>query len=270
MSAPALEGLLRRDRLIVGVALALIVTLAWAWVLAGSGTGMSTAAMTTWQFPPPRPAMGIAGDWTVLYWLIMLAMWWVMMVAMMLPSAAPMILLHARVMRHAQATGRAPKVLAPTAAFVAGYLACWLGFSVAATLLQFACERLGVLDGMMMWVTERKLTAALLVVAGLYQFSPWKTACLMECRSPVEFLARHARPGRAGAFRLGLVHGAYCLGCCWALMLLLFAAGIMNLVWITGLAILVLVEKLAPFGVRLQKPIGVLLIATGVGVAALG
>lgn len=267
MSVTALEGLLRRDRLVVGAALAIVAALAWAWVLVGSGTGMSTTAMTTWQFPPPRPAVGMAAEWSLLYWLIMLAMWWVMMVAMMLPSAAPMILLHARVMRHAHETGRAPRVLVPTSAFVAGYLACWFGFSVAATLLQYACERLGVLDGMMMWVTERWLTAVLMIVAGLYQLSPWKTACLAHCRSPVEFLARHARPGPGGAFRLGVVHGGYCLGCCWALMLLLFAAGIMNLVWIAGLAMLVLIEKFAPFGARLQMPIGGLLIAGGVAIA---
>jgi predicted metal-binding membrane protein len=266
MSASALEALLRRDRLIVGAGLAAIAALAWAWVLAGAGTGMSTTAMTTWQFPPPRPGVAMHGSWTAAYWLIMLGMWWVMMVAMMLPSAVPLILLHARVLRHAQASGQTSEPVLQTAGFVAGYLVCWLGFSAVATLLQFAFERLGLLDGMMMWVTERWLTAALLVVAGFYQFSPWKTACLAQCRSPVEFLARHARPGRGGAFRLGIVHGGACLGCCWALMLLLFAAGIMNLVWIAGLAMLVLVEKLAPFGARLQKPIGVLLFVAALGV----
>jgi predicted metal-binding membrane protein len=116
---------------------------------------------------------------------------------------------------------------------------------------------------MMMWATDRRLTATLLIVAGLYQLSPLKQACLTQCRSPVEFLARNWRPGRSGAFRLGLLHGAYCLGCCWALMLLLFAAGIMNLVWIAGLAILVLLEKLAPFGSALTKPLAALLILGG-------
>lgn len=267
MSGSALEALLRRDRLIVGLALTVIGGMAWVWVLAGAGTGMSSTAMTTWQFPPPRPVVGMQGSWTATYWLIMLGMWWVMMVAMMLPSAAPLILLHARVMRQSQASGRNAEALVPTAYFVTGYLVCWLGFSAAATLLQFAFERLGVLDGMMMWVTERWLTAGLLVLAGLYQFSPWKTTCLTQCRSPVAFLARHGRPGRGGALRLGVIHGAYCLGCCWALMLLLFAAGIMNLVWIAGLAILVLVEKLAPFGASLQKPIGILLLLAGAAVA---
>ena len=192
----------------------------------------------------------------------MLGMWWVMMIAMMVPSAAPMILLHARVARHGQERGGVPG-RASTAAFVAGYLACWLGFSAIATLLQFGLERFGLLDGMMMWPTERWLTAGLLIGAGLYQLSRLKTVCLTQCRSPAEFLARHWRPGRFGAFRLGVRHGAYCLGCCWALMLLLFAAGIMNLLWIAGLSILVLLEKLAPFGAALTKPLAVLLLFAG-------
>jgi predicted metal-binding membrane protein len=192
----------------------------------------------------------------------MLFMWWVMMIAMMLPSAAPVILLYARVV------GQVPGAVTPTMAFAAGYLVCWLGFSVLATALQFALERSGVVDGMMMWSTERWLTVGLLVSAGLYQLSPLKTACLAQCRSPAEFLTRHRRPGRLGAFHMGLVHGAYCLGCCWALMLLLFAAGIMNLVWIAGLSIVVLLEKLAPFGAALTKPLAVLFLLAAAAVAA--
>jgi len=263
MTERALETLLRRERAIIWSALAILTLLAWLWVLLGSGTGMSAIAMSTWQFPPPRPSMMMSGDWSPVYWLTMLLMWWVMMIAMMVPGAAPVILLYARVFRHGQARGQIPGAVAPTAAFAAGYLACWLGFSALATALQFALEHSGLVHGMMMWSTDRWLTAGLLVAAGLYQLSPFKAACLAQCRSPVEFLARHWRPGRRGAFRLGIVHGAYCLGCCWALMLLLFAAGIMNLVWIAGLSILVLIEKLAPFGAALTKPIAVLLLLGG-------
>lgn len=263
MDGRALESLLRRERAIIWSALAVLTGLAWIWVLVGSGTGMSTLAMTTWQFPPPRPAMMMQGDWSPAYWLTMLAMWWVMMIAMMVPSAAPTILLYARVVRHGQARGQSESALVPTADFAAGYLVAWLGFSALATALQFALERSGLLDGMLMWSTDRRLTAALLIAAGLYQLSPLKTACLAQCRSPAEFLARHWRPGRGGAFRLGVLHGAYCLGCCWALMLLLFAAGIMNLVWIAGLAVLVLLEKLAPFGANLAQPLAVLLLLAG-------
>jgi predicted metal-binding membrane protein len=256
--------LLRHERAIVAGALLLITVLAWAALLQGAGTGMSVTAMTTWRFPPPRVAPA-AGAWDTAYWLTMLAMWWVMMVAMMVPSAAPMILLHARV------AGAAPRehagtqaALGSSAAFTAGYLACWLGFSALAVALQFALERLGLLDGMTMWSVNRWLTGGLLIAAAVYQLSPIKQACLGHCRSPAAFLAQHRRPGAAGAFRLGLVHGSYCLGCCWVLMLLLFAAGIMNLVWIVGLALLVLVEKLVPVGRQLAPVTAALLAAAGV------
>lgn len=263
MTAPALERILRRERVIVSTGLAVVILLAWLWVYLGAGTGMSTIAMTTWQFPPPRPAMISAGDWTLTYWLTMVLMWWVMMVAMMVPSAAPMILLYARVARQGQERGQTAGVLAPTTSFAAGYLLCWLGFSALATVLQFSLARSGLFDGMLMWSTERWLTAGLLIAAGCYQLSPLKSTCLAQCRAPAEFLARNWRPGRFGAFRLGIVHGAYCVGCCCALMLLLFAAGVMNLVWIAGLAILVLIEKIAPFGAKLAKPIAALLVLGG-------
>ncbi len=262
------ERIVRREQLLVGFGLASLTLLAWIYVLLGAGTGMSMLAMSTWQFPPPKPAMSMAGDWNAAYWLTMLAMWWVMMIAMMIPSAAPMILLYARVFRRGQSRGQiSGTTLVPTAAFAAGYLACWLAFSVLATALQFALEQVGLVHGMLMWSTDRWLTAGLLIAAGVFQLSPLKATCLAHCRSPAEFLSRHWREGRLGAFRLGIVHGAYCLGCCWALMLLLFAAGIMNLVWIAGLAVLVLIEKLAPFGARLSPAIAAALIAAGLYVA---
>ena len=135
----ALEKVLRRERAIGWIALAILTLLAWLWVFVGGGTGMNTIAMTTWQFPPPRPSIIAPGDWAPAYWLTMLGMWWVMMIAMMVPSAAPVILLHARVARHGQERGGAAG-RASTAAFVAGYLVCWLGFSAIATLLQFGLE----------------------------------------------------------------------------------------------------------------------------------
>jgi predicted metal-binding membrane protein len=262
------ERVVRREQLLTGLGLAVIAGLAWYYVLIGAGTGMSTIAMTTWQFPPPRPATMMAGDWNAGYWLIMLLMWWVMMIAMMIPSAAPMIMLYARVFRQGQARGQIAGSLVPTASFAAGYLVCWLGFSALATALQFALEQIGLLHGMWMWSTSRWLTAALFVTAGLFQLTSLKGACLEHCRAPAAFLSQHWRPGHLGAFRLGAIHGAYCLGCCWALMLLLFAAGIMNLVWIAGLAALVLIEKLAPFGARLAPLTAALLIGAGIYVAA--
>jgi predicted metal-binding membrane protein len=264
MSTTLTERLVRREQAIITIALAAITGLAWYYVVTGAGTGMSTIAMSTWQFPPPRRSMPMPGAWDGAYWLVMLLMWWVMMIAMMVPSAAPMILLYARVFRHGQGRGQIADPLVPTAFFAGGYLACWLAFSTLATAAQFALERAGLVHGMWMWSTNRWLTAGLLVAAGLFQLMPLKSACLSRCRTPASFLSSNWQPGRRGAFRLGLVHGAYCIGCCWAMMLLLFAAGIMNLVWIAPLSIIVLVEKLAPFGARLARPIGILLIAAGV------
>jgi predicted metal-binding membrane protein len=263
-----LETLLRHDRALVACALATLTALAWLALLQGAGTGMSPAAMTTWHFSPPHVTPA-PGAWDASYALTMLAMWWVMMIAMMVPGAAPMILLYARVAHQARHVSAPGSTLGPTFAFAAGYLACWLGFSVAAVMLQFGLESAGLLDGMTMWSTARWLTAALLVAAGIYQLSPLKSGCLHHCRSPAAFLAQHQRPGARGAFRLGLMHGAYCVGCCWVLMLLLSAAGIMNLIWIVGLSALVLVEKLAPFGAALRKPLAALLLLAGAIVAAL-
>ena len=265
-----LERAIRRERAMLAIAIAVITLLAWVYLLGGAGTGMSAASMTTWRFPPAADTLFGPADWTPSYVLMMTSMWFVMMVAMMLPSAAPMMMIYARVYAQGQRQGQIADGGVPTGIFATGYLLCWLAFSGVATALQYAFERAGLVDGMWMWSLSRNLTGGLLVLAGLYQFSPLKRACLNHCRSPASFLSQNWRPGRSGAFRLGLVHGAYCLGCCWVLMLLLFAGGVMNLVWLAGLSILVLLEKLAPFGARLTKPIGVLLIVAGISIAVSG
>lgn len=259
----ATERLLRRERWIVGGGLLLICVLCWAYLLAGSGTGMSIGAMTSWQFPPP--AMDAAGgaSWSAAWWIVMLLMWWIMMIAMMVPSAAPMILLYARVYRHAQEAEETSAV-APTATFAAGYLLAWLLFSFLATGLHFALEQSGFVHRMTMWSTTAALSGSFLVVAGLYQFSPWKNRCLHHCRSPVSFLSTHWRKSRAGALRMGLDHGLYCVGCCWSLMLLLFVGGVMNLVWIAALAAIVLLEKLHRSGRLVARGAGAMLTAAGV------
>jgi predicted metal-binding membrane protein len=196
--------------------------------------------------------------WSASYAAIMLAMWWVMMVAMMLPSAAPVILLYARVHRQSRNTPAGSTV--PTIAFVFGYLFAWLFFSAAAAALQAGLERIGLLDRMMMWTTDRTLTAAFLFAGGIYQLSPLKSVCLEQCRSPVEFLTRNWRPGSMGAMRMGLQHGAFCVGCCGLLMALLFAGGVMNLIWVAALTIFVLIEKLVPNGSWVARATGVLLV----------
>ena len=267
-----IEGVIARQRPIVAGALAIVTALAWAYLLAGAGTGMSPRAMTTWHFPPSETTLFGPAGWTLSYGVMMIVMWFVMMVAMMVPSAAPMIMMYARVHIQAQKQGQVPGgpgAPVPTLSFALGYLTCWLAFSVAATALQFALEHARLIDGMWMWSLNRYFTAGLLIAAGLYQLSPLKNVCLAACRSPAAFLAGKFKADATGAFLLGVKHGAYCLGCCWPLMLLLFAGGVMNLIWIAGLTILVLIEKLSPFGADLTVPIAVILIAGGVAVAVL-
>ena len=202
--------------------------------------------------------------WGLATWALMIAMWWIMMIAMMAPSATPAILLYALVHRHALSQGQVPDKLAPTGAFAAGYIVVWLGFSVAAAALHWTLERYGIVSAIMMGSQNRWFSAAVLIAAGLYQLSPLKNVCLSHCRAPASFLSRHWRPNALGALRLGTMHGAYCVGCCWLLMLLLFVGGVMNLLWIAALAILVLVEKVLPPGRWVGRCAGAVLIGWGV------
>jgi predicted metal-binding membrane protein len=204
----------------------------------------------------------------------MFGMWWLMMIAMMLPSAAPMVLLHAMVTRNglppdhdAQPTASSRQLVQTTTAFVAGYLVMWGAFSLLAVTAQWILQREGLLSPMMT-STSRLLGAGLLLAAGLWQLTPLKAVCLRRCRSPIGFLSMHWRTGTRGAFGMGVKHGAYCLGCCWFLMALLFFGGVMNLIWIAGLALIVLIEKLTPRGEVIGKVTGVLLIAWGAWLGA--
>jgi predicted metal-binding membrane protein len=199
----------------------------------GAGMPDSMAAM-----PPPLPAL--------------VAMWWLMMVAMMLPSAAPAILLYARVREQRGASG---PVVQPWI-FLVGYLAVWLLFSIIAA----ATQRLIAPETLLL---DRRVAGGVLIVAGLYQLSPLKRACLNQCRSPAEFLSRNWQPGAGGAMRLGVLHGTYCVGCCWMLMTLLFVGGVMNFAWIAGLTLIVGVEKLIPRGDLIGRAAGAALVAWG-------
>ena len=183
----------------------------------------------------------------------LLLMWWVMMVAMMLPSAAPAILLYDRV----RETRSSESGIAQSWIFVAGYALLWLLFSIAAA----AAQRLVM--GSAMGIEARHIMAAVLIAAGAYQLSPLKSACLSLCRSPAQFLSRHWRPGVTGAIRLGMLHGAYCVGCCWALMALLFVGGVMNIGWIVLLTLIVAAEKLLPAGAWIGRAAGIALIGWG-------
>ena len=268
MQGTALETLLRRETGIVLAALILLTLLAWLALLAGAGTGMSAVAMSGWWLSMSLPA-GESWSWSAYYWLIAFIMWAVMMVAMMLPSAAPTVLLYARVVRHANVKNGTQDSPASVSAFAGGYLTLWILFSLLAVVLQFALERSGLMT-MMMNSRSAVLSGALLIAAGLYQLSPLKTACLRHCRGPAHFLAAHWRPGVRGAWRMGLAHGAYCVGCCAVLMLLLFVGGVMNLVWIAGLTLFVAIEKLAPFGSAVARAASVVLLIAGAGLILSG
>jgi predicted metal-binding membrane protein len=265
-----LEAVLRRDRLVVVAALIAVIALSWTYLLAGAGMGMSAFEMTRMS------QLGMAGGmsgmammtptvWTPGYAVLMFFMWWVMMVAMMLPSAAPMIILFATVNRKQRETGH-PHV--ETSIFAVGYLAAWAGFSLVAVILQWGFERTGILSPMLVG-TNVIFGGVLLLAAGAYQLTPIKHACLRHCRSPLTFLSTHWRPDARGALRMGLVHGAFCVGCCWFLMGLLFIGGLMNLYWIAGLALFVLFEKAVPAGHWLGYVTGIALLAWGAGMLAL-
>jgi predicted metal-binding membrane protein len=245
-----LLAILRHDRALAVAALLVVIALSWAWLLVGAGLGMEQMDMGGGQMMLMAPA------WTPSYTALIFVMWAVMMAAMMLPAATPTILLVDALARQ-QANGSQA-----TGLFTAGYLVVWCGFSVLATGLQWGLVRAALL-GEDMASASPMLVGVLLIAAGIYQWTPLKEACLAHCRAPFDFLTRHW--GR-GPFRAGLHHGLFCLGCCWILMVLLFAFGLMNLLWIAALALLVLIEKVLPIGGRMSHVTGVALIAWGVWV----
>lgn len=262
MADTALETALRRDRIIILISLALITLMAWAY-LAWLGARMNLAQMGAMDHHMAGP---VISPWHATDFIFMFLMWSIMMVGMMIPSAAPMILIHAGVARQAM---RKSRIFAPTGWFAAGYLFAWTGFAVLATSMQWALEQAALLSPMAASISP-VLGGALLIAVGIYQWTPLKNACLAQCQTPLLFLQRHGgfRPDRAGALYLGLLHGAYCIGCCWGLMLLLFVGGVMNMLWIATIAIFVLAEKVIPTGVMISRLGGLTFIASGIAVMA--
>ncbi len=263
MPAMALESILRRDKAIVLSALAVIILLAWAYLLAGAGMGMSAFEMTEMAGMTggggAMSMMMAPAAWDAGYAILMFFMWWIMMVAMMLPSAAPMVLLFAAANRKQKEAGN-PFI--PTSLFASAYLVAWAGFSVIAVGLQWGFERTALLSPMMASANVI-FGASLLIAAGFYQLTPLKQACLRYCQSPLQFVLARWRNGAGGAFRMGLEHGVFCVGCCWFLMGLLFFGGVMNLYWIMGIAVYVLLEKSVPVGHWLSYATGAVLIVGG-------
>jgi predicted metal-binding membrane protein len=248
-----LTALIRRDRQIVLAALFVLALVAWGYVLWLAGQmnapampGMDMRMDSSMGMDMSGMMMPQLAAWTFAHALFIFAMWAVMMVGMMTPSVAPMVLLYAQVARQA---GTGSKIFAPAGYFASGYLLAWVVFAAAATTAQYGLERLALLSPMMA-STSKIFGGAVLIGAGLYQLSPAKNACLAQCRAPLSFVQRHGgfKPEASGSLRLGLLHGAYCIGCCWALMTLLFVVGVMNVLWIAILSIAILIEKILPAG----------------------
>jgi predicted metal-binding membrane protein len=246
---PSWRLLLERERRVTTAALLLIVAAAWLYLLAGAGMP-EMGGMDPGMVMAPTP-------WSAAYATAIFLMWWVMMAAMMLPSAAPAILLYDLVARRAQ-----PERGAATLAFASGYLMVWGGFSAAAAALHWVLDQSGLLT-MAMGSASAWLGGAVLIAAGAWQLTPVKRACLARCQSPIQFLAHRWRPGRLGPLRMGLQHGLHCLGCCWLMMGLLFYGGVMNPLWVGGLALYVLAEKSAPAGNWMARISGWVLILAG-------
>jgi predicted metal-binding membrane protein len=254
MTAGWFLAALRHDRAVVLGSLAFVVLLAWTYLLLGAGVGVEIMDMGGGQM------MAMLPEWSLGYGFVIFVMWAVMMLAMMLPSATPVTLLIDSIARKRAAAGN--PVRGRTALFMSGYLSIWLVFAAAATTLQWALDRAGLLSETMAF-GNIILAGSVLVAAGVYQWTPLKEACLRHCRSPLDFLLFHWRDSARGAVASGIRHGLFCLGCCWMLMALLFVGGIMNLVWIAGIALLVLIEKTLPWGRRVSQVIGVVLVAWG-------
>ncbi|MBO9574960.1 MAG: DUF2182 domain-containing protein [Sphingobium sp.] len=260
---PLVARIASRQSLVVGVAIFALCALAWWWLwrmaapAAQPMDGMAGMDMSSMPGMDMPMAAAPITPWSFAYLASTLLMWSIMMVAMMLPSAAPMILIHEVVSRKNRLSGKA------TLAFGLSYLALWVGFSALAALAQAMLVSTGVVAEASLAIGQERLTGLLLLAAGLFELSPLKQACLTWCQSPVGFLTRYWRPGLSGAIGMGLRHGAFCIGCCWLLMLLLFVGGVMNLAWVALLSLIVLAEKYLPAAWRVDRFLGALLILGG-------
>ncbi len=245
-----------RDRLLIWICIALLTALAWAYLvhldreMAPMMAHMQMMADMGMTMDMPRTAADV--------WFTF-AMWTVMMVGMMAGSAVPMLLLYSG----AQAGRGSARTPMAVPLFGFGYLTIWVGFSACAALAQEALHRASMLSPSMA-ASSPRVSGAILIAAGVYQLTPFKGACLAHCRSPLGFLMTNWRDGTIGAFRMGLAHGTHCLGCCWALMGVLFAVGVMNLLWVAALTVLVLIEKAGPWGHTAARVAGAAIIVWGV------
>jgi predicted metal-binding membrane protein len=256
LSASSVAAAPRRDRFLIWACIVLVTALAWAYLV-----HLDRQMSSSMAHDRMMAEMGMTMDMprTTADVFFTFAMWVVMMVGMMAGAAAPMLLLFAG----AQAGLGSQRTPMALPLFGLGYLTVWVGFSACAALAQEALHRAAMLSPAMAAASPR-LSGAILIAAGAYQLTPFKGACLTRCRSPLGFLMTGWRDGAFGAFRMGLAHGTYCLGCCWALMGVLFAVGVMNLLWVAALTVLVLIEKVGPWGHTVARVAGAAIIVFGI------
>jgi predicted metal-binding membrane protein len=254
-----------RQRLIVGVCLVIIALAAWLYLLRErqSMPGMDMPGMSMSGMDMPGMVMPNSAASTTSVFLLFV-MWAVMMVAMMVPSAAPMVLAFASVNQRRRAAAR-PYV--SVSIFLLSYVFVWTAYSALAAYAQWRLHQAALLSSAMV-ATSPFLSGGILIAAGIFQWTPLKLVCLRGCRSPLSFLMSEWREGASGALTMGLRHGAYCVGCCWVLMALLFVAGVMNLLWVAVIALFVMAEKVLPKGELVGRIAGIMLIAAGTAVIA--
>jgi predicted metal-binding membrane protein len=255
-SAPLAGSLSGRDRVLISACIVLVTAIAWAYLFY---LGNQMSAMASDAAMMAKMGMATERPWTLTDIAFIFVMWSVMMVGMMGASAAPVLLLFAAARRRADDRRIPLAVLA----FGLGYAAIWLAFSAAAAIAQASLHQAGAVSAAMA-ISSPRVAGAIILAAGAYQFTSLKGACLAHCRTPLGYLMSYWRDGMRGAFAMGFRHGAYCLGCCWALMILLFAVGIMNLVWVAGLTVLVLLEKVGPAGTLIARVAGGAMIGYGI------
>ena len=268
---PNLSAVLEKDNLIVYLSILLIIFITGVYTIFGIGMPMSAIEMTKMSgiFSIPSSMdmdMNMGSNnmnmgWSFSMAISMFLMWWLMMIAMMTPSAAPTLLLFHNLKRIGSERNKA---LYYTYFFLSGYLIVWALFSLIACILHKFFDNSSITDIGMMQIRSIQFSGTLLIAAGIYQFTPLKNACLEKCRTPIDFLSSNNRKGAQGSFIMGAHHGLFCLGCCWALMVLLFVGGVMNLFWITGLALYVLIEKIIIKARWLDKIMGLILIVFGI------
>ena len=255
MIVPPLGRILFRDRLVIVGLLLLVVATTWLYTIEMARMMVAIASSSHSHMihdilSPHQEHFGV---------LALAGMWVVMMVAMMLPSVIPVTVMHARHLRGNEANPQAHSLV-----FALGYTTVWIAFSIVASVLQLGLERYALISPTWMRLEHEQVGAAVLIAAGLYQFSPMKNACLRQCRTPLGFLMTEWRDGLCGAWTMGILNGLYCVGCCWALMLLLFVGGVMNMLWMFGLTLIMLVEKVAPGGQYFARVIGIFIVLAGI------